>query len=268
MNQTDKLKDLKKNIAEKEKLLVAYSGGVDSSLLASVAHDVLSDKALAVILDSEIMPRGELEKARELAESMGLNYRVAEFTIIGEEQFFQNPATRCYICKKKSAALLKSIAAAHGISCIADGVNLSDYRDYRPGIAAEEGILHPFVDAKMTKEDIRALAQSLGLPVWNKPSSACLATRIAYGEPITQEGLRMVEEAEDYLKSRGFGQLRVRAHGRIARIELLEQDMTSAIDGSNEMAKMLKTIGFDYITLDLEGFRSGSMNEVLWTSKR
>jgi uncharacterized protein len=265
MNRAAKLEDLKERIAKKGKLLVAYSGGVDSSLLAKVAHEVLCDKALAVILDSETMPRGELENARELAESLGLNYQVAKFSILREEQFLQNPVTRCYICKKKFAAVLKSIAEEEGISCIADGVNLSDYGDYRPGIAAcdEEGLWHPFVEAHITKEDIRSLAHSLGLPVWNKPSSACLASRIPYGEPITQESLRMVEEAEEYLKSRGFLQLRVRVHGRMARIELLKQDMAKAIDGCDEMAKMLKAIGFDYVALDLEGFRSGSMNEVL-----
>jgi uncharacterized protein len=275
MNQTDKLEDLKKRIAAKEKLLVAYSGGVDSSLLAKVAHDLLEGESLAVILDSVVMPRSELEQATALAKSLGLNYRIVEFPILGEEQFLQNPATRCYICKKKSAAVLRSIAAKKGISCIADGVNLSDYRDYRPGIAAcdEEGIWHPFVDAAITKEDIRSLAQSLGLSVWNKPSSACLASRIAYGEPIAEEILRMVEEAEEYLKSRGFGQLRVRAHGHMARIELIKQDMSRAIDDSNDIAKKLKLIGFDYVTLDLEGFRSGSMNEVfmkeaLWTSRK
>jgi uncharacterized protein len=265
MNQADKLEDLKKRIAEKGKLLVAYSGGVDSSLLAKVAHDVLGDKALAVILDSESMPRVELENAKVLAEFLGLNYRVAEFSILREEQFLQNPVTRCYICKKKSAAVFKSIAEEEGISCIADGVNLSDYGDHRPGITAcdEEGIWHPFVDAAITKEDIRAMAQGLGLPVWNKPSSACLASRIPYGEPITPENLRMVEEAEEYLKSLGFLQLRVRSHGRVARIELLKQDMGRAMNCRDEIARMLKTIGFDYVALDLEGFRSGSMNEVL-----
>jgi pyridinium-3,5-biscarboxylic acid mononucleotide sulfurtransferase len=265
MNQADKLEDLKKRIAEKGKLLVAYSGGVDSSLLAKVAEEVLCDRALAIILDSRAMPRCELENARELAESLGLNYRVAEFAIEKDEQFCRNPATRCYICKKKSAAVLKSIAQEEGISCIADGVNLSDYGDYRPGITAcdEEGIWHPFVDAAITKEDIRSLAHGLGLPVWNKPSSACLASRIPYGELITPECLRMVEEAEEYLKSLGFLQLRVRIHARVARIELQKQDMARAIECGDEIARVLKTIGFDYVALDLQGFRSGSMNEVL-----
>jgi pyridinium-3,5-biscarboxylic acid mononucleotide sulfurtransferase len=270
MNLDDKLEYLQKKIAEKEMLLVAYSGGVDSSLLAWAAHDILGDKALAVILDSETMPRCELEDARELAKSLGLNYQVEEFSMLADEKFMQNPATRCYLCKKKSAAILKSIAAKKGISCIADGVNLSDYRDYRPGIAAsdEEGIWHPFLDAAITKEDIRALAHSLGLSVWNKPSSACLSSRIPYGEPITPEGLAMVEEAEEFLKGLGFGQLRVRYHGCMARIELLKPDMAKAIDSSSEIACGLKAIGFNYVALDLEGFRSGSMNEALWTSKR
>jgi len=265
MNPADKLEDLKKRIAEKGKLLVAYSGGVDSSLLAKVAHDVLGSGALAVILDSMAMPRSELQNARGLAKSLGLNYREAKFPILGDEQFLHNSVTRCYICKKKSALLLKSIAKEEGISSIADVVNLSDYGEFRPGIAAcdEEGIWHPFVDAAITKEDIRQLAHSQGLPVWNKPSSACLATRIPYGEPITKEGLAMVEEAEEYLKSLGFLQLRVRSHGRVARIEIQEQDMTRAMNCREEIAGMLKAIGFDYVALDLEGFRSGSMDEGL-----
>jgi uncharacterized protein len=265
MNQADKLEDLKKRIAEKGKILVAYSGGVDSSLLARVAHDALGGNALAVILDSIVMPRSELLSAKEQARSLGLNYRVAEFPILKDEQFFTNPVTRCYICKKRSAAVLKSIAKEEGIGCIADGVNLSDFRDYRPGIAAcdEEGIWHPFVDAAIAKEDIRALAHNLGLPVWNKPSAACLASRIPYGQTITPESLRMVEEAEEYLRSLGFLQLRVRSHRRVARIELQEQDMVPAMNCRDKIAKTLKAIGFDYVALDLEGFRSGSMDEGL-----
>lgn len=265
MSRSDKLVDLKNGIAGKGKLLVAYSGGVDSSLLAKVANDVLGDSALAVVLDSETLARCELEQARELAESLGLNYVVAKFSILTDEDFTQNPANRCYICKKKSVDLLKSIAREKGINCIADGVNLSDYMDYRPGIKAcdEEGIWHPFVESGITKEDIRSLAQSLGLANWNKPSSACLSSRIPYGERITEGNLGMVEEAEEYLRRSGFGQLRVRAHGQLARIELPQLDAEKALNCRDEIARKLKSIGFKYVTLDLEGFRTGSMNEVL-----
>ncbi len=265
MSRASKLEDLKNRIAGNGKLLVAYSGGVDSSLLAKVANDVLGDSALAVVLDSFTLARSELEQARELADSLGLNYVVAKFSILADDEFSNNPATRCYICKKKSAALLKSVAREHDIKWIADGVNLSDYMDYRPGIQAcnEEGIWHPFVESGITKEDIRSLARSLGLANWNKPSSACLSSRIPYGEKITEGNLGMVEEAEEYLKCLGFEQLRVRAHGQLARIELPQLDAEKALQCRDEIALKLKGIGFKYVTLDLEGFRTGSMNEVL-----
>jgi uncharacterized protein len=265
MSLTAKLEDLKDRIAGKGRLLVAYSGGVDSSLLAKVANDVLGESALAVILDSETLARSELEQSREQAKSLGLNFRVAKFSILTDDEFAKNPATRCYICKKKSAAVLKNIARENGIKCIADGVNISDYQDFRPGIQAcnEEGIWHPFVESGITKEDIRTLAHSLGLAVWDKPSSACLSSRIPYGERITEGNLGMVEEAEEYLESLGFGQLRVRAHGRTARIELLKSDAQRALNERDEIVLRLKGIGFKYVTLDLEGFRTGSMNEVL-----
>jgi uncharacterized protein len=190
---------------------------------------------------------------------------MGKFSILTDDEFTQNPATRCYICKKKSAAVLKNIARENGIKCIADGVNLSDCQDFRPGIQAcnEEGIWHPFVESGITKEDIRTLAHSLGLAIWDKPSSACLSSRIPYGERITEGNLGMVEEAEEYLKRLGFGQLRVRAHGRTARIELLKSDAQRALNKRDEIVLRLKGIGFKYVTLDLEGFRTGSMNEVL-----
>ena len=270
MDLLPKLDELKERIAEKRQLLVAYSGGVDSSLLAHLSNQVLGKAALAVVLKSPLLPQSELQQAVSLAESLKLNYLVAEFPILDDLHFRQNTMERCYLCKKSSAAILKGIAATKDISFIADGVNLSDYGDYRPGIAAcnEEGIWHPFVDAKIRKEDIRALAKCLGLPVWNKPSSACLASRIAYGEQITKDRLHMIEEAEEFIRGLGFHQLRVRAQGGTARIELSKQDMKRAIDASEDIVMAFKAIGFDYITLDLQGYRSGSMNEVLWTRKR
>lgn len=265
MSLDDKLNDLKEKIKEKRKLLISYSGGVDSSLLAKVAHDVLGEGALAVILESETYSRSELEGAVDLAESLGLKLRAERFLILEDEDFVQNPALRCYICKKRSSAILWRIAREEGIGFIADGVNLDDIKDYRPGIRAynEKGIWHPFVDSEISKDDIRALAQKLGLAVWDKPSSACLASRIPYGERITKESLRMVEKAEEYLKSLGFGQLRVRAQGKTARIELEEKEMERVLFSRGEIVLRLKKIGFEYVTLDLEGYRSGSLNEVL-----
>lgn len=265
MSLDDRIAHLKDRIRDKGKLLISYSGGVDSSLLAKLAHDVLGEGAVAVILDSETLSRGELAEAVDLAKILGLVLRVERFSILEDEAFAQNPADRCYICKKKSSAILKRVALKEGIGCIADGVNADDLDDYRPGIAAcsEEGIWHPFVDSGITKKDIRSLARNLGLPVWDKPSSACLASRIAYKERITKEGLQMVEKGEEYLKSQGFGQLRVRMQGRTARIELEEHEIERSLLHRQEIVKRLKRIGFKYVTMDLEGYRSGSLNEVL-----
>lgn len=269
MDLGDRLERLKHQIREKGSLMVAYSGGVDSSLLARLAKDALGDRALAVMLDSETLPRGELMQAVALAGRMGLNFRVAGFDILQQVLFRDNSPQRCYICKKSAIALLKNIAAQEGIGCIADGLNRDDCKEWRPGTAAcqEEGVWHPLVQADMGKEDIRAAARDLGLPVWNKPSSACLATRIAYGQPITLETLRMVEAAEDFLKGLGFGQLRVRADGRGGRIELEKQEMKRALERGEEIACKLKALGFGQVSLDLQGYRSGSMDEVLWTSR-
>lgn len=269
MNQADKLEELKEKIRERQGLVVSYSGGVDSTLLALLAREALGDRALAVILDSETLSRRELEQAVALAERMGLNFRVAKHNILQQKPFRDNPLNRCYICKKSAITILKSIAAEEGISCIADGLNRDDCLEWRPGTAAcdEEGIWHPFVEACMGKEDIRALARDLGLPVWNKPSSACLASRIPYNQPLTRQTLLMVEGGEDLLKSLGFGQLRVRADGKGARIELEKQEMERALKMGEDIACKLKGLGFSYVSLDMEGYRSGSMDEVLWTSR-
>ncbi len=270
MDCSHKLKNLKERIAESGKLLVAYSGGVDSSLLAKVASEVLGKNALCVLLDTETLPRSELKNAEDLAKSLGLNFQTTKYSMLEDKEFVENPVTRCYLCKKKSATVLKSIAEAWGIGCIADGVNLSDYEDFRPGIKAcgEEGIWHPFVEAQITKQDIRDIAREMGLNFWNKPSMACLSSRIPYGQQITKENLRMVEEAEDYLRSLGFCQLRVRKHGNLARIELPREDAERALAFRDDIVRGLKCLGFDFVTFDLEGFRSGSMNEVLWTAPR
>jgi len=265
MDWQDKLADLRQMIAKKEKILIAYSGGVDSSLLASVAGDVLKENALSVILDSETLPRSELLHAEELARSLGLNFEVRKCSLLSLEGFVNNPPNRCYFCKKASFGELFSLARDRGIDCIADGLNISDYGDYRPGIAAcrEMGIWHPFVDAGISKKDIREIARNMGLSFWDKPSSACLSSRIPYGEKICVDRLLMVEQAEDFLKSLGFIQVRVRAHGKLARIELPEEDLQRALNSRVGITRILKSIGFLYATMDLSGFRSGSMNEML-----
>jgi uncharacterized protein len=265
MDCSEKLQELKKKLAEKGKILISFSGGVDSSLLAKVARDVLEENAICAILDSETMPRSELEKAEALARSLGINCLVAKYSIINDPDFIKNPPDRCYLCKKASARMLKIVAADKGISCIADGVNLSDCSDYRPGIKAsnEEGIWHPFVEAGITKEDIRKLAKQMGLSFWDKPSSACLASRIPFGDQITGTNLAKVEMAEDHLKNLGLKQVRVRVHGSVARIEVLEDEMDKVLLSKDRIAKELKKVGFKYVALDLQGFRSGSMNEVL-----
>ncbi len=265
MHCSSKLADIKQKILEKGKLLIAYSGGVDSSLLAKIALDVLGKNSLCIILDSETLPRSELRYAENLAKNLGLNYEVAKWISLAWDEFVLNPPNRCYYCKRASFALLRSIAEGKGIACIADGVNLSDYNDFRPGIAAcnEMGIWHPFVDVAISKGDIREIAHYMGLSFWDKPSSACLSTRIPYGEKITIENLRMVELAEDFLKLQGFKQVRVRIHGKLARIELIGKDLERALSLGEEISKEFKSMEFLYVTIDLDGFRSGSMNEVL-----
>jgi uncharacterized protein len=179
--------------------------------------------------------------------------------------FCSNPEDRCYHCKKISAVYLKQRAAELGLPCIADGINVSDTGEHRPGLRAsdEEGIVHPFIEAGCTKQDIRDIARECGLPVWQKPSAACLSSRIPYGEAITREKLRMIEEAEAFLSASGFGQLRVRAHGTIARIEVHKEEMGRILEQREEVHAKLRSLGFSYVTLDLGGYRSGSMDEVL-----
>jgi uncharacterized protein len=266
-NHVLKLEKLKKLIARKGSLLVAYSGGVDSSFLAKVASDVLEERALCVILDHEGLPRSELHYAQELAESLGLRCRTVKASMLEGPRVSENPTDRCYHCKKEFCRRLKEIAAKENIAWVADGANLSDLQDFRPGMKAcnEEGIWHPLLEAEMTKQDIRAISRDLGLPFWNRPSSACLASRIPYGERITGEKLKRIEVAEEFLHSLGLGSgpIRVRAHGDMARIEASGEDMAGLLALREMIVDRLKGLGFRYVVLDLEGYRSGSMNEVL-----
>jgi pyridinium-3,5-biscarboxylic acid mononucleotide sulfurtransferase len=263
-----KLNALRRKLAEKNRLIIAFSGGVDSGLLSKISSDILGDDVLCVILDHEAFARRDLRLAMHIAESLGLNYRVTKFSMQNDPEILKNSPQRCYFCKKGSAKVLKSIALDEDIECIADGLNLTDFEDYRPGVKAydEAGVWHPFVETGITKKDIRDISRELGLSFWNKPTSSCLATRIQYNELLSDEKLRMVENAEDFLIGLGFSMVRIRAHGKLSRIELSQKDITSALRCREEICRALKNLGFQYITLDLEGFRSGSMNEVLWTS--
>ncbi|HOL43463.1 MAG TPA: ATP-dependent sacrificial sulfur transferase LarE [Methanothrix sp.] len=258
----EKLDLLRKIIASRESMLVSFSGGVDSSLLAAISREVLGERALAVILDSPLMPRREIEHARSVARRLGIECIVVEHDVLDLESVVENSPERCYHCKKSSARLLRSIASSLGIGCVADGVNTTDYNDYRPGIKAcdEEGICHPFVDACISKPEIREMARSIGMDFWSRPSSACLASRIPYGMRITPHVLKRVEQAEDLLRDMGLSQVRVRAHEDLARIEVLPSDIHRVLMQRESIVNELRRLGFVYITLDLEGYRSGSMN--------
>jgi len=265
MNAEEKTQAIKETIAVRGSILVAFSGGVDSTLLAVLAKEVLGTNTACVLLDSPVVPRAAVEQARQIARELGLELDIISVALMEQEEFRKNPANRCYYCKKISAIYLKQRAEELGLSCIADGINVSDLAEHRPGLTAstEEGIIHPFIDFRITKQEIREIARECGLPVWQKPSAACLASRIPYGEEITREKLRMIEEAEAFLAGQGFGQLRVRLYGTIARIEVHKEEMGKILDMQPAVVKKLKSIGFSYVTLDLEGYRSGSMDEVL-----
>lgn len=265
MTARKKYQELQKNIAGHGPMLVAYSGGVDSTLLAAAARDVLGVKTRCVLLDSPVVPRAAAVQAEETARELGLGLDIIEVPLMSHAGFCKNPADRCYYCKKISAGFLKKRAEELGFACIADGINVSDTGEHRPGLRAstEEGIVHPFIETGITKQDIRNIARELGLRVWQKPSAACISSRIPYGETITGEKLRMIEAAEVFLAGLGIGQLRVRLHGTIARIEVHKEDMGKILEQQTAVTGTFRSLGFTYITLDLEGYRSGSMDEVL-----
>jgi len=253
-------------------LLVAFSGGCDSTLLLKVARDVLGERAMAVTARSETYPSREYEEAVQLAREIGARHLTIDTSELSVEGFSSNPPDRCYFCKGELFQKLLEIAGEHGIQYVADGASLDDASDHRPGMraAAELGIVSPLKEAGLTKNDIRELSKRLGLSTWDKPSFACLASRFPYGEKITPEKLIMVDRAESFLRSLGFRQVRVRHHDNMARVEVPEEDIPRFLNDSvrERVASKLKEIGYTYISLDLQGYRSGSMNEVLSQSER
>jgi pyridinium-3,5-biscarboxylic acid mononucleotide sulfurtransferase len=250
-----------------DSLAVAFSRGVDSTFLLAVAKDVLGEKVLAITATSPIHPQAENLAAAEIARALGVSLRVVPSREMDLPEFVANPSNRCYVCKSHVMAEVIRIAAEMGIAHVAHGVNVDDLGDFRPGLkAAEEmGLLAPLLEAGLTKADIRALSRRMGLATWNKPSMACLASRIPYGTAITPENLRMVEAAEDFLRGLGFAGGRVRHHGAVARIELAQRDLKKALREPARAAivRRLREIGFQFVAVDLEGYVMGSLNRAL-----
>ena len=250
------------------KVLVAYSGGVDSTLLLGVAQDTLDQgNVLAVTALSPLYPERELNHAKKVVQAVGAKHLLVESNELEIKGFSKNPSNRCYFCKRELFKKLSELAKTENIHFVVEGSTLDDDRDHRPGSQAvkELGIRSPLKEVGFTKSEVRELSKALGLPTWDKPSFACLASRFPYGEEITAKALEMVAEAEDYLFGLGFKQVRVRHYGSLARIEILKEEMTRFIKGSlrEEVVSHLRDVGYKYVTLDLQGFRSGSMNEVL-----
>lgn len=243
---------------------LAYSGGVDSTFLLKIAYNSLGDRALAMIGRSDTMPKREFRFAVDTARAIGARYEIVDTEELGEEDFTSNPPERCFFCKRELFGKLRAVAAREGLDWIADGANLDDTGDYRPGLEAGRrlGVRSPLIEAEMTKEDIRTLSKQMGLPTWDKPAKACLSSRLPFGTEITLEKLAAIEEAENFLEDSGFKEIRVRHHGEIARVEVNKGQISRlASSGVREqVVSKLKSLGFRYITLDLAGYSTGSFN--------
>ena len=262
-----KAESLHSRLRELGRTLVAYSGGVDSAYLAWAARQALGKNMLAIIADSPSLARTQLADAIAFAGEQNIQLEVIATSELDRPEYVRNDAQRCFFCKDELFTLMEEIRQARGFDAIAYGVNLDDQGDWRPGqrAAGAYRVAAPLLDAELRKEEIRTLARNAGLRIWDKPASACLSSRIEYGRPVTREALEMVEKGEDALRGLGFRQFRVRHHGEIVRIEIAGDELERALDlgMTAEFTRIFKELGFKFVTLDLEGFRSGSMNAIL-----
>jgi len=267
MDLEAKASSLQSSLRELGRTLVAYSGGVDSAYLAWAAHQALGNDMVAIIADSASLARAQLADAIAFAREQTIPLEVIATSEFDRPEYVRNDAQRCFFCKDELFTLMEELRASKGFDAIAYGVNFDDQGDWRPGqkAASAHQVVAPLLDAGLSKEEIRTLARNAGLRIWNKPASACLSSRIEYGRPVTREALDMVEKGEDALRLLGFRQFRVRHHGEIVRIEIAREELERALDlgMTLEFTRIFKALGFKFVTLDLEGFRSGSMNVLL-----